>query len=265
MLENGIKVARKPERLFMVKLVLLSLSVSIAITLYLLSEISFLGLAIIVLGGIWNFFVRIDNFISFVLCALVSLIALVLCFEIGLYAQAMLYGIFYIALQFVALLAKLRGNTIYVRYDRMGAREAYFVSLGFITFSVVSLAVSILSENGTLPVFDALASALLALSAYLHARNFKEYYYIRPIALLAAIAMLSCLVAENSAGASVVALLLLYIMYFALDCAERAFLIESDLFKRRSLRNINVSSSEKIFKQEENLERDRGDNGGINA
>ncbi len=93
------------------------------------------------------------------------------------------------------------------------------------------------------PAIDAVCASLLALSAYLHSRNFREYYVIRPIALVLTIAMFAYIVSIGMASSVTISLLLLYVIYFVLDAVEHIFLIQSKFKVRHSLRNVFADES----------------------
>lgn len=239
------KIAMSPEKLFLVKLIMLCLFSAFALTLCFLNIISVPCLVMIVAGGLWNFFGKINSYFGFALCLITSTIAGLLCIGIGLYSNAVLYLIFYIALQIVVLVLNMKGNTIFVRYKRLDPRESYFISLSFLLFAVSGFAISLCQNNMIIPAIDSVSATLLALSAYLHSRNFKEYYVIRPIALLLEIGMFAYLLSIGFVTSSVIAFVFLYSMYFVLDCLEHIFLFQSKYKTKHSIRNV-FAKEEKV-------------------
>lgn len=246
------KITLSPEKLFLVKLMIFCLLSAFALTLCFLNIVSIPCFIMIIAGGLWNFFGKINSYFGFSLCLITSIIAGLLCISIGLYSNAILHLFFYIILQLFVLILNMKGNTIFVRYKRLNPRESYFVSLVFLLFAVSGFAISLCQNNMIIPAIDSVSATLLALSAYLHSRNFKEYYVIRPIALIMEIGMFVYLLAIGVVTSSVIAFVFLYSMYFVLDCLEHIFLFQSKYKTKHSLRNVFATEIE--FKTMENSE-----------
>ena len=231
-------IAMSPEKLFLVKLLLSCFSLAIGLTLYFIGIINFACLALIFAGVLWNFFAKINSYAGFSLC----LVTCVLCgFEsisIGLYAHAILYLVFYVLLELVVLILNLKGNTIFVRYKNLSARESYYIVMAILVFFMCGFAISLCQNNMLIPAIDAVCASMLALSAYLHSRNFREYYVIRPVALVLTISMFAYLVAVGISNTVTISLLLLYVIYFVLDGVEHLFMLQSKIKVRHSLRNV---------------------------
>lgn len=231
-------ISLSPEKLFLVKLMLSCFSLAIAITLYLIGLINFLCLTMVVAGVLWNFFAKINSFVGFGLCLLTCIICGLECISIGLYSHAILYLVFYVILELFVLVLNLKGNTIFVRYKNLSGSEAFYIVMSILLFFACGFSISLCQNNMIIPAVDAVCASLLALSAYLHSRNFREYYAIRPIALVLTIAMFSYIISVGMVGSVTIALLLLYVIYFALDAVEHVFLIQSNFKVRHSLRNV---------------------------
>lgn len=229
-------IALSPEKLFMTKLMLLCISLAFATTLYFIGTINFVCLIMVYAGGLWNFFAKINSFAGLFLCFLTSVICGLQCISVGLYSHSILYFVFYIALELVVFVMNMKGNTLLVRYKNISPNESYFVVMAIFLFCVSGFAVSLCQNNMIVPAIDAVCSSLLALSAYLHSRNFREYYVVRPIALAVTIAMFSYLISINIATSATISMLVMYVMYFALDAIEQIFRISSSRKVNRSLR-----------------------------
>lgn len=236
-------IAMSPEKLFLVKLMLSCFSLAVAITLYLIGLINFVCLIMVLAGVLWNFFAKINSFVGFGLCHVTCFICGLECISIGLYSHAILYLIFYIALELFVLVLNLKGNTVFVRYKNLSPTDSYYIVLSILLFAVCGFSISLCQNNMIVPAIDAVCASLLALSAYLHSRNFREYYVIRPIALVLTIAMFAYIVSIGMASSVTISLLLLYVIYFVLDAVEHIFLIQSKFKVRHSLRNVFADES----------------------
>lgn len=236
-------IAMSPEKLFLVKLMLSCFSLAVAITLYLIGLINFVCLIMVLAGVLWNFFAKINSFVGFGLCLVTCFICGLECISIGLYSHAILYLIFYIALELFVLVLNLKGNTVFVRYKNLSPTDSYYIVLSILLFAVCGFSISLCQNNMIVPAIDAVCASLLALSAYLHSRNFREYYVIRPIALVLTIAMFAYIVSIGMASSVTISLLLLYVIYFVLDAVEHIFLIQSKFKVRHSLRNVFADES----------------------
>lgn len=237
-------VAMSPEKLFTVKLILLCVALTVATTLYLIGLINFVCLLLIVLGSLWNFFAKINSILGFVLCLGTCVIFGFESISIGLYSHAVLYLLFYVVLELVVIILNFKGNTIFVRYKNLSPRESYFILLAMILFFMSGFAVSLYQNNMIFPAVDAVCCSMLALSAYLHAKNFREYYFVRPIALVLTIAMFSHIISIGFKGSITISMLMLYVIYFALDFVEHLFLFSSKHKTRHSIRNVMANVQE---------------------
>lgn len=252
-------VAMSPERLFSVKLVLLCITLSFATTLYLIGTINFVCLLLIVFGSLWNFFAKINSILGFVLCLGTCVIFGFESISIGLYSHAVLYLLFYVVLELVVIILNLKGNTIFVRYKNLSPRESYFILLAMFLFFMSGFAISLYQNNMIFPAVDAVCCSMLALSAYLHARNYREYYYIRPIALVLTISMFSYIIAVGFKGSVTISMLMLYVIYFALDFVEHLFLFSSRYKTRHSIRNVMANVQETKEQSSNVLEEKQAD------
>lgn len=250
-------VAMSPEKLFAVKLMLLCVSLVFATTIYFIGIINFPCLLLIYFGALWNFFAKINSFLGLFLCLGTCVIFGFESISVGLYAHAVLYLIFYVALELFVLILDLKGNTIFMRYKNLSARESYFIVLSMFLFFMCGFAVSLLQNNMIFPAVDAVCSSLLALSAYLHSRHYREYYVIRPVALVLTVSMFSYIIAIGFSNSALISMLFLYVTYLALDIVEHVFLISSKTRVRKSIRSmpledgVSLTVSETIEKVEE--------------
>lgn len=249
-------IAMSPEKLFFVKLMLSCFSLVVALTLYFIGILNFACLAMVFAGVLWNFFAKINSYVGFGLCLLTCVFCGFESISVGLYVHAILYLVFYVLLELVVLILNLKGNTVFVRYKNLSARESYFVVMSMLIFFMCGFAISLCQNNMLIPAIDAVCASMLALSAYLHSRNFREYYVVRPVALVLTISMFSYLISVGISNSATIGLLLLYVIYFVLDMVEHIFMIQSKVKVRHSLRNVFADDnvSEEIVIQESKQE-----------
>lgn len=239
-------IARTPSKLLMIKVSLLSLATALAVTLYLLEVIDVLGLLLIIFGGIWNTLSSNNNLFALLLCIVTSVLAGIININEGLYANALTYLVFYIVLGFAVTLFNMNGNTELVRYKKASGTEAYYIVLSFLIFLAICFAVAVSTAGEVSPLGDAIVAVMLALSAYTHARNLREYYIIRPFALVMAIALTSFLIALNGASRGLVALLFIYLLYFVIDAVEQIFRLKGDYIMKHTIRNVTPNRNLKV-------------------
>lgn len=258
MKKHSTCIAMSPEKLFFVKLMLSCFSLVIALTLYFIGIINFACLALVFAGVLWNFFAKINSFVGFGLCLMTCVLCGLQCIGIGIYAHAVLYLVFYVILELVVLILNLKGNTIFVRYKNLSARESYYIVMAILIFFMCGFSISLCQNNMIIPAIDAVCASMLALSAYLHSRNFREYYVIRPVALVLTISMFAYLVSIGISNTTTISLLLLYVIYFVLDGVEHIFMLQSKVKVRHSLRNVFADGevSEEIIIEQKKTEEE---------
>lgn len=260
-MEKQTPLAMSPEKLFAIKLMLLCISLTFATTIYFIGVINFACLLLIYFGVLWNFFAKINSFLGLFLCLGTCVIFGFESISVGLYSHAILYLVFYVALELFVLILDLKGNTIFMRYKNLSLRESYFIVLSIFLFFMCGFAVSLYQNNMIFPAIDAVCSSMLALSAYLHSRHYREYYVIRPISLVLTVAMFAHIISIGFSNSAVISMLFLYVTYLALDIVEHVFLFSSKYRVKHSIRSI--SSGESVltvdFEEKESVEEPKNE------
>ena len=168
------KINRESKWLFDAKLTITCLFSLIALTLYLLNYINFPAVCLIFLGAVWNFFVDINTLFAFLLSILVGFLFAMFAIIDGLYANAVLYVLYYIPLQFVIWLTNPKGRDMSIKKDKKLSKDnLYYICVAFILGFAVVVAVAVCMENEILLFFDAFSACMLGLSAYLQSYMYR--------------------------------------------------------------------------------------------
>lgn len=218
-LESEIEKKNKAkEKLFMFRLVYTCFFVALALTLYFMHDINLPGVLLILCGALWNFFVDINSFMAFILSLIVGVLFASFAVINGLYINAILYVFYYVPLQFYIYLKYMNAKDMSIkRNKKLSGQNIYYIFVTFIVVFGCCFAISLLPEYPTMPIFDAMSACLLGLSAYLQTMMYREYYIVRPISLLASIALWIFIAQTNGASSGTLSIILLYVMYLLLD------------------------------------------------
>ena len=194
-----------------------------ALTLYLAGFFNFPAVCLIVAGALWNFFADINSFFAFLMALVVGFIYGMFAFIEGLYMNAILYTAFYIPMQFITWISNIDKEDMSIDGDKRLFKKGFVYEYVALLLVVVSLAVLCYFNNEiTISVLDAVTACLLGFSAVLQSYMFREYYYVRPFAVLAAILLWLAVVLINGFTMISFTMIILYLMYLANDLLTSA-------------------------------------------
>ena len=265
--ENYMEIS---PRHFMIRLVTISMFIAIALTMYFLGFINFACVMLITLGALWNFFVPINTYVSFVFCLVVCFMYSSFAIVEGLYANAILYFLVYVVLQYLVWVLFSDDNTN-IEDKQLSGNSSYFVICFIIIGFALAFAISIHTSKHILPLFDALSASMLGLSAFLQSFKYREYFVIRPIALILSIILWFFTGYENGFDGYSLTVMLMYIMYLVLDMIFIVFRINGFMpHKKQKVKDyqteIKVNNKKAILKQINNdLSNKDGESGSIKA
>ncbi len=238
-------------KIFTIRLFVTSLFMAIALGLYIAKIIGLPGLLLILFGAIWNFFVGFNSMAAFMLSIIVGILYGMMAFSEGLYINALLYTVFYIPLQFAVWLLYMDADDVRVQSSRrLSGSGIYYTVLIFIYAFTVCFIISIFQEREELNVADAMVSCLLGLSAYLQSLRYREYYTVRPLALVASTAMWIYVAVMHPNSPVAIAIVLLYIYYLVLDLTGLYKFIDNEEEQKRA-KERNISHAETVERLEE--------------
>ena len=223
----------------------------IALTFYLGGFLNFPALCLIVAGALWNFFTDINTFISFMLSLVVCFIYAMFSILEGLYMNALLYVAFYIPLQFVVWINNLDSYDMSIKKDKRLFKKGFLYE--YIALIVVLVSLSVLcyfNSEITLTVFDALTACILGFSAFLQSYMYREYYLIRPMAVLMALLLWVLVIFVNGFSMISFTMIVLYLMYLTNDLLTSAFWkITVDVVEPEELELV-TSEGKKVLESE---------------
>ena len=106
----------------------------------------------------------------------------------GLYMNAILYTVFYIPMQFITWITNIDKKDMSINGDKRLFNKGFVYE--YVAFILVAISLGVLcyiNNEITISVLDAVTACLLGFSAILQSYMFREYYYIRPFAVLSSI------------------------------------------------------------------------------
>ncbi len=212
-----IRYARK--ELFTARLIVSCVFLTIALSLYFYGLLNLPGVLLIILGALWNFFVDVNTFWAFIFSLFVGAIYAMFAVVDGLYANAVLYTLYYIPLQFITWIKYGGIKDISIKNNkRLKGYQAYYLFVSFIYVFIICFIFTSTQNRQILPALDTVSACALALSAFLQSFMFREYYFVRPIALVLVLELWLYTIIQNGISYGSLACILLYIMYYILDC-----------------------------------------------
>ena len=170
---------------------------------------------VLVLGMIWNFYVKLDSKMAIVLCVLVSSIYFVIASNFRLYSNAVIYIGFYIPFQIFATTKKYYGGTfIQIKKEMLDLHQIVYITLS--VFLSVIFYMFNLGIGGRFALLDAVGAGLLVATALLRNERYNDYYYFRVIALLLSIT-LWMVAAYEYRNFELVIIAVMYLSYLIFD------------------------------------------------
>jgi len=171
--------------------------------------------ALLELGMIWNFYVKLNNPISVVFCVLVSTIYFAIASFYMVYSHALIYMGFYIPFQmFATTKTYYGGDFVQIRKEMNDGSQIVFISLVFFASAVFYM--FDYGFGSMFRVLDATSAACLVASAVLRNERYKDYYYFRVIALILSIS-LWITVAVEFRNYSLLLIAAMYLSYLIFD------------------------------------------------
>ncbi|MBR2908996.1 MAG: nicotinamide mononucleotide transporter [Clostridia bacterium] len=196
----------------------------IALTLYIAGFFNFPALCLIVAGALWNFFADINSCFAFILSLVVGLLYGMFAYMEGMYMNAILYTAFYIPMQFITWITNLDNKDMSIKNDKRLFKKGFVYEYVAMLLVLVCLAVlCYFNPFMTLSVLDAVTACLLGFSAMLQSYMFREYYYIRPFAVLSAILLWVAVILINGFSMICFVMIILYLMYLTNDLMTTSY------------------------------------------
>ncbi len=176
---------------------------------------------LLVLGMIWNFYVKIDSKMAIVLCVLVSSIYFVIASNFRLYSNAMIYIGFYIPFQMFAMTKKYYGGSfVQIKKEMSDQHQVVYITLS--VFLSVIFYMFNLGVGGRFALLDAASAGLLVATALLRNERYNDYYYFRMFALVLSIILWSVSALEYK-NFELVIIAVMYLAYLIFDVATNVF------------------------------------------
>lgn len=206
---------KKSDKIQMFKVVLSAVFLALAIFMFLLGQETLIGVLVLFVGIAWNLYTPLNNFYGLVLSVIMGVMYAIMCYGLGLVANAFLYLVYYVPMQFVA--CQNRGDTFILQNKTLNKSQSLFVLVYYVLFFVGIYVFSKSIGNGWVCLLDSASATLLAVSAFARNQRIKGYYKIRLIALGVSIFMWALIVSGSALYPGAVSALLMYVLYFIYD------------------------------------------------
>ena len=207
----------KPEDKFykLFKLLLVSIYAVAGIILLCCGVIGWAGLLLLVLGMIWNVYLKLEKWLSYAFSIAVGVLYFYFAVTFNVFANALIYVAFYIPLQLIAISKDYsEGSFVQIRKGMTASNRLLFFAFFLLTSSILILFSS--NSGGRFVIIDAFAATFLLCSALLRNERYLEYYWFRMLALALSI-LLWILVIVEYGDLSALAIVLMYSSYLVFD------------------------------------------------
>ena len=213
------QIVKEEEKYYKIfKLALVSVFALAGLILLCCGVINFAGLVLLVLGMVWNVFLKLDKWISYVFSFFVGVLYFYFAVTFNVFANALVYVACYIPLQLVAISKDYsEGDFVQIRKGMSPVNRLLF----FMFFLLASSILILFSMNtgGRFIIVDAMSATLLVCSALLRNERYLEYYWFRVLALAVSVGFWIGIVVEYGATAAI-AIVLMYAAYLVFDVAN---------------------------------------------
>lgn len=234
----------KSDNFLLIKVFICSLFFAISLFLVLSKQESAVGLFLLTAGIIWNMVVPLNSIASLVMSVIVGILYAVICFPLGMTANAFLYLAYYVPMQFAA--TNIEGDTFIVKNSKFSDKQSLLILFYYVLFFISLYFLSSSSGSTLICIFDALSATLLAVSAF--ARNYRlgSYYKIRIVALVSSIVVWALFASSSTLYAGTRSVLVMYVMYLVFEICQIVY-----------EKNHYFSISEEIERQEKQKKLDK--------
>ena len=212
---DGQIIKEDGQRYQMFKLMLTSLVSLFALFCWLAGFCAPAYFVLLVLGMIWNFYVKLESKIAVVFCVLVSAIYFVIACNYRIYSNAVVYIGFYIPFQMFAVTKTYYGGSfVQIKKEMADSHQILYVMLS-VLLSVIFYMFD-LGIGARFAFLDALSAGLLVASALLRNERYNDYYYFRSFALVMSM-MLWVLAAIEYVNFELAMIAVMYLSYLIFD------------------------------------------------
>jgi len=218
--ENELLTANKEFKIRKTELFVTIAALVVGITLFCFRLIDLISLSIILFGALWNFFTDSNKLfaciMSFFMCVAYGFLA----GAIKVYGHAFLHIMFYLPTQLIYYYESQKSESNAVRYDKRLSKVGYIGTVVAFWFVAFGLGIVLFKIGDPYYIVDALSSTLLIVSVFLVNGKYREYYFVRLVALAGAIlAWLYIAIKLNFEG-NTLTFILLFVMYLVMDIIE---------------------------------------------
>ncbi len=254
---DGQIIKPESEKYKLFKLMLVSIISVVGIFFASLNMVSLISFFVLEIGMIWNFYLKLNNVLSFISSLAIGVLCLLICLNYSLVSNALVYIACYIPFQLVANGKDYSdGDFIQIRKQMTNYNKILFIVFFTAMFMIFTI-LSSLNENNVFWLFDSLSASLLLCSAILRNERYFEYYIFRFFALAISIILWSLILANFGIVDSLM-IIMMYVAYLIFDLTtliyqSKTYVNEYMLIKKRYEESENKKLVEEKLKIYRNL------------
>ncbi len=205
------------DKFVMLKVLISAIFCAVGLFFVLSGQDNILGLIVLVLGALWNIFLPLNNFYSLAISIMIGIVYAIVCINIGLVANAFLYLVYYVPMQYYACHRLVCTDIVHSRV--LSTKQSVLFMFYYVLFFIGVYMFSTSYTTSYLCLLDALSATMLAFSALLRNLRTADYFIIRLIALLLSILLWALISSASAFYPGALCVVIMYTMYFVYDCA----------------------------------------------
>ena len=215
---DGQIVKEESEKYKLFKIMLISVFLVVGLFFVFNGWCGIFPFLLLALGMIWNFYLKLDSRISFLLSIVVSFIYFYISCIYRVYANGLIYIALYIPFQLIANSKDYsEGDFVQIKKKITDLNKILFMVFCVLLFVVLFLVDYDFGARFIL--FDVFSATLLVCSALLRNERYFEYYIFRIVALISSI-ILWILVSVEYNSFETIVVVLMYSSYLIFDISQ---------------------------------------------
>lgn len=215
-IEGEIITAQKQFKIRSTEFVVTLISLAVGVALFCFDLTSLLGLSIILFGALWNFFTESNRFFACIMAFFMCVVYGFIAGSMKVFGHAFLHLMFYLPTQLIYYYeSDKKDNSI--SHTKTLSQAGYIGTVVCGWLMAFGLGIVLYKVGDSYYIMDALSTTLLIVSVFLANGKYKEYYLVRIVALVFAVATWTYIGIKTNFTTDASVFILLFIMYTVMD------------------------------------------------
>ncbi len=215
-LDNEIIIAKHEFKMRWTELVVTLLALVAGVALFCLNLVDLLGLSLIVLGALWNFFTDSNKFFACIMAFLMCVAYGFIAGGMKIYGHAFLHILFYLPTQLIYYYETNKEDNA-IKKDKKLTQNGYIGTVVCFWLMAFGLGIVLYKVGDPFYIMDALSSTLLVVSVFLVNGKYREYYPVRVFATTFATIMWTVIGIKTGFAVNTAIFVTLFAMYTVMD------------------------------------------------